>query len=175
MRQRGKGFAESPRRRACQIHGLVVCSERLAMNQETTRRNFLKVSSGAAFAMTSAIRFPSGFAVAADVADQPWYRSAWRRAVIDMHIPDWDQNFLSEFDPHEYANMLERSRAQSIVCLRMSGKGFSRTIRILPKHGGRTSKIAPNTVLALSLSLVPIPRFPLGRPRKHAKSYASLR
>jgi len=29
---------------------------------------------------------------------RPWFESAWRRAVIDMHIPDWDPKFLSEFD-----------------------------------------------------------------------------
>lgn len=27
-----------------------------------------------------------------------WYRTAHRRAVIDMHIPDWDERFLSEAD-----------------------------------------------------------------------------
>ena len=28
----------------------------------------------------------------------PWYGKAWRRAVIDCHIPDWDPAFLSQFD-----------------------------------------------------------------------------
>lgn len=27
-----------------------------------------------------------------------WYETACRRAVIDMHIPDWDDKFLSEFN-----------------------------------------------------------------------------
>jgi hypothetical protein len=27
-----------------------------------------------------------------------WYTHAYRRAVIDMHIPDWDDKFLSEID-----------------------------------------------------------------------------
>ena len=26
--------------------------------------------------------------------DKRWYETAYRRAVIDMHIPDWDEKFL---------------------------------------------------------------------------------
>ena len=27
------------------------------------------------------------------------YRNSYRRLLIDMHIPDWDERFLSEYDP----------------------------------------------------------------------------
>lgn len=53
-----------------------------------------------------------------------WYRDAWRRAVIDMHIPDWDEKFLSQFDPRQYARNLVRCRAQSIVCYCQSHVGL---------------------------------------------------
>ncbi len=53
-----------------------------------------------------------------------WYEHAYRRAVIDMHIPDWDDAFLSEFDPDEYVEMLRVSRAQSIVCYCQSHVGL---------------------------------------------------
>ncbi len=91
---------------------------------EPTRRTFLKASGGAALALASAAHFPDALAVDADGSGEPWYRHAWRRAVIDMHIPDWDDKFLSQFDPHEYADMLERSRAQSIVCYCQSHVGL---------------------------------------------------
>jgi hypothetical protein len=45
----------------------------------------------------------------------PWYTTAYRRAVIDMHIPDWDDAFLSRFDAGQYVDMLVKARAQSIV------------------------------------------------------------
>ena len=37
-----------------------------------------------------------------DTRALPWYATAYRRAVIDMHIPDWDDAFLSRFDAERY-------------------------------------------------------------------------
>lgn len=87
-----------------------------------TRRSFLHTSG----ALLAASQLPLGQALAAESpAGSPrWYERAWRRAVIDMHIPDWDEKFLSQFDPREYAAMLERSRAQSIVCYCQSHVGL---------------------------------------------------
>jgi hypothetical protein len=44
-----------------------------------------------------------------------WYRTAYRRNVIDMHITDWDERFLSQFDARNYVDMLRLSGAQSAV------------------------------------------------------------
>src|SRR6266516_1078597 len=52
------------------------------------------------------------------------FEHAWRRAVIDMHIPDWDATFLSQFDADEYVRRLVTSRAQSIVCYAQSHVGL---------------------------------------------------
>jgi hypothetical protein len=54
----------------------------------------------------------------------PWYTAAYRRAVIDMHIPDWDDAFLSRFDADRYVAMLAKARAQSIVAYAMSHVGL---------------------------------------------------
>ena len=43
--------------------------------------------------------------------------------VIDMHIPDWDERFLSQFDPHNYVEMLKKAHAQSIVLYAQSHVG----------------------------------------------------
>jgi Hypothetical glycosyl hydrolase 6/Beta-galactosidase trimerisation domain len=54
----------------------------------------------------------------------PWFKAAYRRAVIDMHIPDWDDAFLSRLDVESYAAMLVRARAQSVVAYAMSHVGL---------------------------------------------------
>jgi hypothetical protein len=54
----------------------------------------------------------------------PWYTTAYRRAVIDMHIPDWDDAFLAQFDADRYVAMLAKARAQSIVAYAMSHVGL---------------------------------------------------
>lgn len=37
-----------------------------------------------------------------------WYQNAYRRMVVDMHIPDWDERFLSQFDPDTFVGMLRK-------------------------------------------------------------------
>ncbi len=66
-----------------------------------------------------------------------WYQSAYRRAVIDMHIPDWDEQFLSQFDADQYVQMLVKSRAQSIVCYAHSHVGlFNYPTKVGQQHRG---------------------------------------
>lgn len=54
----------------------------------------------------------------------PWYRSAYRRAVIDMHITDHDPRFLASFDPAAYVDALVTARAQSAVVYAHSHVGL---------------------------------------------------
>lgn len=70
-------------------------------------------------------------------ADVRWFEAAWRRAVIDMHIPDWDPKFLSEFDADRYVEALVQSRAQSIVCYAHSHVGlFNYPTKVGRQHAG---------------------------------------
>jgi hypothetical protein len=70
-------------------------------------------------------------------SDRRWFTTAWRRAVIDMHIPDWDPRFLAGFDPDEYVSALVRSRAQSVVCYAHSHAGlFNYPTRVGRQHAG---------------------------------------
>jgi hypothetical protein len=100
-----------------------------------SRRSFLATTSGAALTAAHApFAWPQPLATK-PAAEGPWYANAWRRAVIDMHIPDWDPAFLAKFDPGEYAEMLVRSRAQSIVCYCQSHVGlFNYPTRIGHPH-----------------------------------------
>jgi hypothetical protein len=66
-----------------------------------------------------------------------WYETAYRRAVIDMHIPDWDEAFLSRFDADQYVDMLVKSRAQSIVTYGQSHVGlFNYPTKVGQQHRG---------------------------------------
>jgi len=53
-----------------------------------------------------------------------WYERAFRRAVIDMHITDDDERFMSRFDAATYVNMLKLARAQSAVVYAHSHVGL---------------------------------------------------
>jgi hypothetical protein len=70
-----------------------------------------------------------------------WYADAYRRAVIDMHIPDWDERFLARFDAREYAERLVRSRAQSIVAYAHSHVGlFNYPTKVGKQHAGQNGR-----------------------------------
>jgi hypothetical protein len=108
-----------------------------------SRRAFLARSgaalAGLAAASTSPISAPMANLRMANPArpQSRWFEQAWRRAVIDMHISDWDPKFLSEFDADQYVDALVRSRAQSIVCYAHSHVGlFNYPTTIGRQHAG---------------------------------------
>ncbi|MFO0910766.1 MAG: beta-galactosidase trimerization domain-containing protein [Isosphaeraceae bacterium] len=53
-----------------------------------------------------------------------WYQHAFRRIVVDTHIPDWDEAFLSAFDAKAFAERLVSARAQSVVAYGHSHAGL---------------------------------------------------
>jgi hypothetical protein len=53
-----------------------------------------------------------------------WHETAYRRSVVDMHISDWDESFLSEFDARKYVEMLTLSQVQSAVIYAHSHVGL---------------------------------------------------
>lgn len=42
-----------------------------------------------------------------------WYKESYRRNLVDMHIPDWNQDFFSKIDPEEYVSMLKRANVDT--------------------------------------------------------------
>jgi len=44
-----------------------------------------------------------------------WFSRSYRRNLVDMHIPDWDEKFLSKFDPEEYVEMLNLAEVKSAM------------------------------------------------------------
>ena len=44
-----------------------------------------------------------------------WYENNLRRNLVDMHIEDWDEEFLSQFDPKKYVELLKRANINSTM------------------------------------------------------------
>lgn len=52
-----------------------------------------------------------------------WYSGAYRRHLADMHIADWDPEFLSEFSPEAYFACLKRARINAPMIYLQSHAG----------------------------------------------------
>lgn len=66
-----------------------------------------------------------------------WYKDAYRRNVVDMHISDYKEEFLSEFNSEEYISMLKRTNARSAVVYAHSHVGYC-------LYPTKTGKMHPN-------------------------------
>ncbi|MCX6992314.1 MAG: family 10 glycosylhydrolase [Kiritimatiellaeota bacterium] len=44
---------------------------------------------------------------------RPWCETRYRGNLVDMHIPDWNSKFLSEFDSKTYVDMLEKAHVNA--------------------------------------------------------------
>jgi len=55
---------------------------------------------------------------------KPWYQDAYRRNVVDMHITDHDERFMSAFDARKYVDMLCLAQVQSTVLYAHSHVGL---------------------------------------------------
>ena len=89
------------------------------------RRQFLQASTAGLIGSRLLIG-PEAMSLGATPTDagQPWYRNVYRRNVIDMHITDWNEKFLSEFDPDRYVQMLVMSQVKSAVVYTHSHVGL---------------------------------------------------
>ncbi|MEM2342433.1 MAG: beta-galactosidase trimerization domain-containing protein [Candidatus Bathyarchaeia archaeon] len=56
--------------------------------------------------------------------DREWFKKVYRRNVVDMHIADWDENFLSEFNAKKYVEALALARVESTVVYATSHMGL---------------------------------------------------
>lgn len=54
-----------------------------------------------------------------------WFKKAYCRNVVDMHIHDWDKSLLSRFDPFEYVRLLKRAGVESTVLYAHSHVGLT--------------------------------------------------
>lgn len=47
--------------------------------------------------------------------EKKWFQKSYRRNLVDMHISDWDQRFLTEFNPKKYVEMLTLANVTSAM------------------------------------------------------------
>jgi len=46
--------------------------------------------------------------------NRPWYQRGYRRLVLDMHIPDWDPELLSKYDPAAMVRLFKKAGITAI-------------------------------------------------------------
>ncbi len=47
------------------------------------------------------------------MAPKAWFETSFRRLLVDMHIPDWNDEFLRDFSPEKYAEMMELAKVDT--------------------------------------------------------------
>jgi len=58
------------------------------------------------------------------MSDNKWYEKSYRRNLVDMHIDDWDESFLSRLDPKTYVELLKKAQVQSAMVYANSHVGY---------------------------------------------------
>ena len=53
-----------------------------------------------------------------------WYEKSFRRHLCDMHLDDWDPEFMSKFSPKEYFEHLKLENIQSVMIYAQSHVGL---------------------------------------------------
>lgn len=56
--------------------------------------------------------------------DEKWYKGIYRRNLVDMHIADWSEEFLSKFNVDEYYQNLVRAKINSPMIYLQSHTGL---------------------------------------------------
>lgn len=54
-----------------------------------------------------------------------WYSDSYRRHLADMHIEDWNEEFLRDFDPEKYAENLKKAHIQTAMIYIHSHVGYN--------------------------------------------------
>lgn len=47
------------------------------------------------------------------MASKAWFEKSFRRLLVDMHIPDWNEEFLRDFSPEKYAEMMALAKVDT--------------------------------------------------------------
>ncbi|MDD2479061.1 MAG: alpha-L-fucosidase [Victivallaceae bacterium] len=58
------------------------------------------------------------------IMNENWYRNSYRRCLVDIHIADWNDDFFSEIDPKNYAEMMALSGIDTAIIYSSSCLGI---------------------------------------------------
>ena len=53
-----------------------------------------------------------------------WYESTYRRIFLDVHIHDWHEEFMSQFDPEEFADCVLLANATTATMMANTHTGL---------------------------------------------------
>lgn len=56
--------------------------------------------------------------------NQFWFQRGYRRMLVDMHIPDWDERFLSKYDPAAMVRLYKQAGLTSVMYYAQSHVGL---------------------------------------------------
>lgn len=56
--------------------------------------------------------------------EKAWFEKSYRRNLVDMHIEDWNERFLSQLDPENYVAMLKLANVKSAMVYANSHVGY---------------------------------------------------
>ncbi len=57
-------------------------------------------------------------------SNRSWFSRDFRRNLVDMHIEDWDEKFLSQFDPERYVELLKTAKVSTAMVYANSHVGY---------------------------------------------------
>ena len=57
-------------------------------------------------------------------SNERWFSRDYRRNLVDMHIEDWDERFLSQFDPKRYVELLKTAKVTTAMIYANSHVGY---------------------------------------------------
>ncbi|MFC3800806.1 beta-galactosidase trimerization domain-containing protein [Cohnella sp. GCM10012308] len=57
--------------------------------------------------------------------ERQWYETSYRRSLVDMHIPDWDERFLAEFESEEYIRLMALAKVDTVYIYATSCVGLA--------------------------------------------------
>jgi len=70
-----------------------------------------------------------------------WYKKCFRRILVDMHIPDWDERFLAKLEPEKYVNIICSGNPASTMLFCISHVGLAYyPSKIGPVHSAMKNK-----------------------------------
>jgi hypothetical protein len=53
-----------------------------------------------------------------------WFANSYRRGLLDMHIEQWSDEFMAQYDPEQYVGLLQKADFQSIMIYTNSHIGY---------------------------------------------------
>ena len=88
-----------------------------------------------------------------------WYEKSYRRYILDTHIPDWKEDFLADFNPERYIELIKQAKVDTAIICSTSCLGYAYwPTKVGYKHRGIGNKdlVGTLTKLCRKEGIIPI-------------------